>query len=431
MYPDSPYAVPIGSFRVPVKPPTVDPDQNLVCLSVSADWLPLILGALKQLLLQATWAVDTPEELQLAQQRAFDLIYRFSQAGPCTESGPGGVGCESEDCMCCLRWNNGVLQSLVCGVWTDIPGGPTGGVQNPTQPTGDKRPAAGQSYEDCYSLDAAGVLNLPYLVYPGDTLEIISATGSGTDGGHPIWRFANGDQMFGGIDVGFPVLDGTDPLPSVYHMRLLYVIGSTPTFVDAMGGVVTIGGSGAQQALIQVNDSVLSDNHGSYQVCVKVTNNQMAGTFTHTFDFSVSPEGFAVLTSVGITPGTWVGGSGWEPTEVGPASDTYYYNQVYIGRTFASRTFTNMTLDFDYHGGTIVNPAGNRIIVVSVVGTSTILLVNTGLSDGDGQSSVWSGSLAGGSLEIELNACRDSSPCASGSGVIGRLVVSGLGTDPF
>jgi hypothetical protein len=82
MYPDSPFAVPKGSFGSPVPVPDFDPDQYpTIAISINCQWLAYIRGALQQLLLQTTWKTDDPAVLALAQQRAFDLIAMFVECG--------------------------------------------------------------------------------------------------------------------------------------------------------------------------------------------------------------------------------------------------------------------------------------------------------------------------------------------------------------
>lgn len=81
MFPDSPFAVPRSSFERPVPLVLVDPDQSpTVCLSINRDWIPYILGSLKQLVLQTTWRTDDPDALNLVQARAMTLIAMFQQA---------------------------------------------------------------------------------------------------------------------------------------------------------------------------------------------------------------------------------------------------------------------------------------------------------------------------------------------------------------
>lgn len=59
MYPEE-FPRPKSSFELPVSAPDVDPDEpgEVVSLCFNAAWLPVVIGALQQLLLQSTWAGD-------------------------------------------------------------------------------------------------------------------------------------------------------------------------------------------------------------------------------------------------------------------------------------------------------------------------------------------------------------------------------------
>lgn len=79
---------PRGSFQQPVERPTVDPDGGtlqVVCFNIA--WLPVVLGALQQFLLQATWKYSTDAELNEVRSRAMDLINMFGEG--CAMIGPG------------------------------------------------------------------------------------------------------------------------------------------------------------------------------------------------------------------------------------------------------------------------------------------------------------------------------------------------------
>ena len=80
MWPDSLFAVPRGSFGIPVLPPSGEPDASPTkTVSVSCEWLPYIRGALQQLLLQSTWNTSDPAVLLIAQARAANLIALFDE----------------------------------------------------------------------------------------------------------------------------------------------------------------------------------------------------------------------------------------------------------------------------------------------------------------------------------------------------------------
>lgn len=80
------FAVPHSSFERPVPLISIDPDDSpdyTVCFR--SEWLPYILGALQQLLLQTTWKSDDKAEIQHQQERARLLIAIFIEG--CAESG--------------------------------------------------------------------------------------------------------------------------------------------------------------------------------------------------------------------------------------------------------------------------------------------------------------------------------------------------------
>jgi len=79
VWPDEPYAPARGSFLRPVPLPAVDPDASPTCtVAINKQWIPFIIGALQQLVLQATWKTDDPAALLLVQQRAMTLINLFN-----------------------------------------------------------------------------------------------------------------------------------------------------------------------------------------------------------------------------------------------------------------------------------------------------------------------------------------------------------------
>lgn len=78
MQPDDPFAESLGSFRQAIPVPVNEPNAGtLMHVCFNREWLPSILGALLQLLEQATWRTDDPDALHLAQLRSCLLIDMF------------------------------------------------------------------------------------------------------------------------------------------------------------------------------------------------------------------------------------------------------------------------------------------------------------------------------------------------------------------
>ena len=89
MWNPSPWREQSGSFQNPVTPPTSQPcDGPLVCFSVNAEWLPLIVGSLLQLVQPTTWDVSTETDLLDILARAQDLIDCVGTAMPCVPEAP-------------------------------------------------------------------------------------------------------------------------------------------------------------------------------------------------------------------------------------------------------------------------------------------------------------------------------------------------------
>jgi len=428
MWPDSAYAVPIGSFRVPVVIPDVDPDAApLVTVCFNAAWLPYVLGCLKQLMLQATWQTTDPDVLNLVQGRAANLMYLFIQGCKLPESGALGGGPDGEDGMWRQDPDNPCLLQFSadgqcwCTVFDASKCNP-----NPTQPgpTGGTRPAPGASSQDCYTLQANGQINLPYAVYPGDTIEITSADGAGWDGNIlDSWNCPDGSPYYFGACVGSGHTSGSDPLPSVSHMRLLVVIDTT--YNDGMAGPVTVGGSGPQSALIQVNDNVLSDNAGSYKVCVKLTNNQTS-SWTQTWNFALTPgTGFDQVPQRGSPRGTWVPGVGWQSEIVNLTGPNDYEDAAVIQWTVPVGT-TVTTLQFS---GRYNRPS--PIQDTSFYDNSTQHAVSP-TPTGDFTSQVFSGSFPSGHNLILVSNYGDPSSPVTGSpeNYIFSVTMTGTGTQP-
>lgn len=281
MYPDSEFARPVSSFRRPAPVLDIDPDvqpDKTVCFR--SEWTPYIVGALRQLLLQTTWATTDPDQLNLMQARAQLLIALFMEGCP-PEQNTDGLEFDGEELMpsLCesLRFENGKLQAWCCGEWTDIGGQPAQGIGGPGQPgSGAEQPASGGG-QACYNaqLQANGTWLLPTVVNSGDTISLTNATGAGQDGTVSPWRCPNGQSFFAGQCIGAGGPQAGDPLITVDHMKLIFNVNGT--YYDAMNGPVTIpGGVVNAQVTVQVNDGTLTDNSGSYAFQVCATNNAVS-----------------------------------------------------------------------------------------------------------------------------------------------------------
>lgn len=291
----------------------IDPCDNPdLRLEFRHEWLPYVLGALKQLMLQSTWKTTNSHDLYVQQGYVANLLSCFAMATanlPCPEP---ILESDYEMSLCeQLRIQDGKLQALCCGEWTDIPGQAGFTLGGPDQQgDGAPQPAPGGGCQTYHAqFDAKSQYLVPTVVSAGDVLTFTNAKGSGHDGTVSPWRCPNGLTFFAGACIGLGGTSGTDPAPSINHMALIAKIGSV--YYPAYGGSITVpGGIANEQVIIFANDSNLLDNSGSYSVDVEVCNNATA-RFTHHFDFRLSPGPFIAQQLGGTNNTTWVPGTGF------------------------------------------------------------------------------------------------------------------------
>lgn len=433
MFPDSGFAPPVPAFPFPVKLVNRDPDEiPLVTVCFNREWLPYVVTCLYQLTLQATWATDDPDALNLVQARAMTLISQFIQGCvPPPQPGSNGAGGDEEYMLRQNPDNPCELQSSVDGVhwctWADLskcqpavtqPGGGT-----PQPPAG-----GGQTCYDAV-MNASEQWNVPTVVNAGDQITFSGAEGAGADGGiDGLWYCPNGQTFFGGACIGIPGTKSADIANTIPHMRLIVNVGGT--WYDAYNTSFTVpGGVVNSPVVVQVNDSTISDNSGSYRFKVCVTNNG-AVQWTHTFDFTRSDEGFTASSGEGVyTPGV-----GWvcqhNPT---PDSNGIYYNIVQINKTVpAGATFTSYGMTFNLTKGTYQNPAHEAEMIYDSGAFPRKYLANSSAVSGNGQTFTETATRTGlTTIGFRVTASTAASATYSGSGVITSVTFTGTGSDPF
>lgn len=340
-----------------------------------------------------------------------------------------------------LRFNTTThkLQALCCGEWVNISGQgadvPGGGDQ---PGGGTEQPGVGgcQTYHG--KLNANGQWYLPTVVSAGDTIQLDNVRGAGYDGTVSPWHCPNGDTFFGGACVGGtggPA--GGDPAAAANHMEIvLHVSG---VWYRPLNGAITVpGGVSLADAYLQVNDSALSDNAGSYTFDVIVCNNQTP-VWCHYFDFALDTYGFSVVvpgSQVSGDSGHWVAGTGFvygDSVQSGP----FYFRRVVIQRAgITPFDITKMDILGDLTKGPFTNGGDLGIegaVVASAVATDLVLHANPAISDGNGQT--WSGAsnVSGVDTLFALICCSATGPAnsTSGNAVIKGLRVYGTGANPF
>jgi hypothetical protein len=345
MYPDSPFALPVGSFRAPVPLPDVDPDSGtLVSVCFNPAWLPYIIGSLKQLLLQTTWDTNDPDDLALVQQRATNLIGLF-QEGLCNAMFDIRIDPENA-CMLQKTTDGGANWVNIGSMYTcayatageairdAIDNGIIGGSPQSSPESG---PPVGECHTFKVTLSARDRWLCPFPVSSGYTVHVTAPSGGWWDGDTVTgrWYCPNGKQyLLGacGSDIGY--LAG-DPLQAGNHMQVVGNVGSD--WGDPMASIWTVPTGHTQEALyLQANDDPLSDNQGTVTFEVEVC----ANGWCYTFDFTASDGGFVADPDSSFAQ--YVSSTGWQDSGV-----TDKNHVIYISRAFDAAQVYSVKLESD------------------------------------------------------------------------------------
>jgi len=311
-----------------------------------------------------------------------------------------------------------IIQMWCVDDWVDWYN-PAGCVVNEvTQPTDGTAIAADDCREWDVTLTGNGVWLLPVQVSSGYTITVEDATGGWSDGGLQ-WACPSGMTYAAGVCVSAISGQGTDPIPSANHMRLIAKIGST--FVDAYNRVLSIPASTTNaQVIFQANDGDRSDNAGSVQFKVKVCNS-VNQVWSKTYDFSLSSTGATpLLDSTNSQPlAVYGAGQGWNSVFQTAQNDTL------TGIAIAFPAQVNLTGITTIYNDTAVVTNG---LVYSLYQPIANFDYTQNSQNANGAIFAWSGDV----LSTGIAALIYSSFTAnSGSTRIVKITITGRGFNPF
>jgi len=414
-------------------PQVVDPAEA-VCYTINVPkerfHIAAFMGAMFQLVKPYNWQDDeahTAIEVGAVWGKIFDQIL----AGNCTVCPPpdnGGDGLGGCGCMCCLRWDNGVLQMLACGVWTDVPGLP-GGINPPSQPGGGTiPPTPGECAAYTAKIDAGRSWLLPALVNTGDVLHLSSLSGAST-GDNPLrWNCPDGKLFLAGACQAVYATHSTDPMPLLPTGQLIWNLNGT--YYDALTDLTIPGSVTDQQITLELNYD-LSLGHLSGQVSAEVQFcNNGSGIWSHTFNFETGTQGWTTYdTGFGNFFGDWTPGLGFVGTD-GVNSGANAHG-VAIRIPFPARDLTQFSVDsFDYTKGTVDNPA----LVAWALETSSAAWSYTHFSATTDGTGLTVGIVASATGQTSANVQFLSSLTSgtpNGTVHIREITLYGIGADPF
>lgn len=404
-------------YRYPL-PVIVNPPRR-VCVQIEipdepAHWS-AFYGALDTLCQGYRWADDEAHTAKRVVQVWRDVVFHIKRC----ENTPASGGLEIGDIML-LRQNPDnpcLLEMSLDGVhWCEtgidfslcMPAAPQPG-NGAEQP----RPGGGQA---CYDgiLQANGTWLMPTVVSTGDVIQLQTVNGAGNDGGSTSWKCATGDTFFAGSCLsGTGAIGSGDPAPLINHMRLLWNVAGI--YYDAMAGPLTIpSGVSSAQVFLQVNDSDLTNNSGSYTFKACTTNNQ-SSSFIHTFDFTLSPQSFNV-----ISYGSWSAGSGWLGQTNGQVTPG---REIEMHRTFTALQGTSLSMTFDRGAG------GDGICTLRAKHSGATVFQSSfspGVDNGTDLIVSITGTGLVDEIYVDINSHPSTTPLT-----VKNLTITGLGSDPF
>jgi len=209
-----------------------------------------------------------------------------------------------------LRWQDGKLQALCCGEWTDIPGTGSAIGGTVTQPGAGGDLAPGQCRTYTVVLNANNKWLVPVKVGANYRITITGVSG-GTNDGTAFWFCGNGDSFVLGGCSSLCDHEGGDPSATLCHMALL--AEHDGVFYDAYNTTFTTPGTASDAEMtLYVNDGTLDDNAGSLTFTLEVCN-QAVETVTHIFDFTTGEHGWSITDDGGATA-AYVPGAGFRST---------------------------------------------------------------------------------------------------------------------
>lgn len=423
-------------------PSVIYPPDN-VCYSVKIPndpgYIKAFLGAVFDTTLWISWQRDAAHNGILAAQ-VMKAIWNDLEQQSCNSNPPEqiSIGVDIGDVM--IRQNPAnpcQLQSSVDGTnWCTFADfslcTPSSNQPGPGSP--QPGPNGGQ---ECYQIQMPGsqFAFLPTNVSTGDILQIQSPKGAVSSSHNALWRCEDGGQFFAGQNVGYPQMFGTDPLPGSPSGSLMAVVDGVNYFIGAGSWTVPAGISN-QPLLFAVNDVDTVGLSGSYQFQVCVTNNQ-AGTYTHTFDFTLSAGAWTANSPIypagGIPYCTWNSGQGFVGNCESVGGGDYLVAANAQLATPAGPNISSITMTFDKEstGG----PTGDVSVRLYYGGSSTYDEAHlTPVPNGPGQTIVMNNSASRTPtyLVITVSSQENTDPsCAGGIAVISSIVVTGAGVDPF
>jgi len=417
-----------------VLPQTVDPPERL-CFKIEVPneryHIAAFLGALQHLASAIYWQDDTAhtaKDVALVWRDIIDAVER-DNCEDCPEPPKGEEVIE----------DMGIRVDCDCNVWITCPDGSEMQIATkdmiglPAQTGGeDTPPDAGQCKTYHATLNGNSTYYAPFVVSTGDTIEITNAIGATYDPAGGIWFCPTGNQYFAGQCVPQTYTAGGNPVPAAFTGKIVAKIGAT--FYDVFNGVYTVpAGITNQPVTFQINYASIASSGGQVTFDLRYCNNA-ANHWTHTFDFTLSNYGWTIPSGFTNVPCVWQAGIGWQSNQcVNLFGTGALYTLVSLQKSLSSpRTITGIQLFYTSTLGS--NAFGDTTRFNVAVGATDNFIINHAPSAAPVADDTWSGAIANATrLAIAPLFAHGSAPggCVTSSARLTKIIVQGLGTDPF
>jgi hypothetical protein len=272
----------IGSFQLPVPLPTSDPNAgDQVCVQFGAAWLPLVRGALQQLMLSSTWDTSDPDDLLLALQRAASLIDLFSDDAECEMQTLVRTNPEN-NCQLDVSYDGGENWEMFANLYDCARAAASDEIADQISDgvlgaRGQQPPGGLLGQAECHTyhvaLRATDRWHCPVPVSSDFSIHVMAASGGWCDGTLSWWCPDGARYLLGTCSEQNHYHDENDPLQSAWHMAIIGALGSTPVYFDPLTSTYTVpSGYVNEEFVLQANDGSLSDNFGSVEFDVEICN---------------------------------------------------------------------------------------------------------------------------------------------------------------
>lgn len=477
-----PFRLPMSSFAQPVVSPSTDPDTgSQISVTFGADWLPYILGALRQLTLVTTWA-GTEAEILLAQQRAELLLLLFdggtamalefeisdgvlrwratgaedwteigAVTGPTGEPGEPGEAAECEDCPPIIRrdprtghyqWSTDdiTFYEFPDGPWVDA----SPGVATIAPPP--------RLEATLYDRKCAAAVNAAYMIrevhrglaaHLGEeyTTMVDEATAIGaylfsigTVLGIASWQPEVGLTAMA-VLIAIAVQFNTNALTDEDEERLKCLLldaasdsADTITFdFNAFWGAIDL--DDPKQTNVREMLTILGPDALNFMGAQSIASgdcDECSEGWCYTFDFTEDDGDFAVSGGEGAYDGT-----GWHSAQVN-AGGGDLYQTVNISRGFTETTITDVEVVFSLVEGAHVAADSNTSFGVWTISAFSGALVNMTANNYPSSPWVWAGSVTRSFLRVLILAGhRLDNVAPGGLATITSITLRGTGDNPF